>query len=313
MVNRRIAYAYYDPNWNRSVHSIVQLVKTEVEPLDYHLEMKDHLFCPSCYEPLIRVPSDPAVAVMADGKEALFRHLPVEDPPFCFLRSGSVVGKRYNGEEEARQAVEDKQFIVVSGFMQERPENIFREVIDGKEEPSDTHFEDENGREVDVPVSRHNGQTFKLPSRITSVQSLCSNFMQNYYREIFVVNEQEDSKRYLLCDSLKNVNEINEVNNIPNFYFGEIETINKYNNHTTVWLKLNKPKPYADFRVRIWNRFAEPRGIVEGRAEGRIIMFYAPIEIIGRGYCTRELYWGEVALLPEQYRDFLINNYFRYR
>ncbi|MBS9425982.1 hypothetical protein [Photorhabdus caribbeanensis] len=309
MTSRRIAYAYYDPNWDKRIHSIAQLVRNEVEPLDYQLVMKGNLICPQCYEPLIRVPSDPESSVMSDGRDALFRHLPTPDAPFCLLRSGAITGKRYSSEEEAKKAIEDEELIVIDGFIQERPENNPREPYDSDEEPFETHFESKDGRIVDVPVSRHNGQTFKLPSKITSVQSLCANFRNNYYREIFVVDETGHSNRYLFCDSLKDVNDIHNEVEIPNFYFGEITEINKHTNHSTVWLKLNTPKHYADFRVRVWNKFAEPRGIVSGRAENRIIVFYAPITSVGTGYWTKELNWGEVALLPDKYKDFLLTDY----
>ncbi len=309
MSGRRIAYAYFDPKWDRKIHSLVQLVRAEVEPLDYQLIMKDHLICPQCYEPLIRIPLDPQLTAMADGKEALFRHLPSEDAPFCLLRSGATVGKKYNSEEDARKAIEDEEMIVITGFMKDRPENNPRESFDGEENPLETHYESENGREVNLPISRHNGQTFKLPSKITSVQSLCVNFRTNYYREIHIVNDDGKVTKHLLCNSLKNINDISEESSTPNFYFGEISTIDKHTRHTTIWLKMNSPRSYSDFRIRVWNKVAEPRRIVKGIAEGRIVIFYAPIGSVGTGYWTDELNWGEVALLPEQYKNFLNTDY----
>lgn len=309
MTSRRIAYAYFDPNWDKRVNGIAQLVRTEVEPLDYQLVMKGHLICPQCYEPLIRVPSDPASTVMVNEREALFRHLPDPDAPFCLLRSGATVGKRYSTEEEAKKAVEDEELIIIDGFMMERPENILRQPSEDDEQPLETNFESKDGRLVDIPISRHSGVTFKLPSKISSVQSLCANFRNNYYREIFVVDETGHSLRYLFCDSLKEINDVFSEVKTPNFYFGEIKSIDKHTNHSTVWLKLYLPKHYADFRVKIRNEVAIPRGIVSNKAEGRIIIFYAEILSVGTGYWTRELHWGEVSLLPDKYKDFLLTDY----
>lgn len=309
MSGRRIAFAYHDPKWDRKLHSTQLLVRAAVEPFDYEAIMKDHLICPQCYEPLIRVPTDPKLTVMADGKEALFRHLPSDDAPYCALRSGSAVGKKYNSEEDARKAEEDGEFIVISGFMQDRPENNPREEFDGEESPLETHYESINGREVDLPISRHNGETFNLPSKITSVQSLCVNFRQNYYREIHIVNNAGEVTKHLLCNSLKNINDITGETESPGFYFGEISSIEKHMNHTTIWLKMNNPRSYSDFRLRVWNKVAEPRRIVKGTAEGRIVVFYAPIDSVGTGYWTEKLNWGEVALLPSQYKTFLENDY----
>lgn len=128
MAVRRIIYAYYDPAWDKTTMSLAALTRTEVGPLEYTSEMRGHLHCPSCYESLIRVPSDPSISIMVDLKEALFRHLPDTDhtAPQCLLRSGIMVGKKYNSEEEALQAVEDEDIIIISGFMQERANNNAR-------------------------------------------------------------------------------------------------------------------------------------------------------------------------------------------
>ncbi|EMX6282670.1 hypothetical protein AB7188_18050 [Providencia rettgeri] len=309
MANRRIAYAYFDPKWIKKEHSVLKLIRNEVEPLDYSLDMKGHLICPQCYEPLIRVPADPSISMMSNGRDALFRHLPDQDAPFCLLRSGTLFGKRYSSEEEAKKAVEDEELIIIDGFMQERPENKIYDDFDSGESEYESSLESSDGRLVDIPVSRHNGESFKLPSRVTSVQSLCANFRQNYYREIFVVNKSGNVLRYLFCDSLKNINDIDDEVNVENFYFGEIESIDKHTKHSTIWLKLRQPKRYADFRVRVWNEVAVPRGIIEGKVEGRIVVFYASVSSVGTGFWTKELNWGEIALLPKKYSDFLINDY----
>lgn len=88
MTSRRIAYAYFDPVWDKSVHSTAQLVRTSVGPLEYQEEMKDHLICPQCYEPLNRIPSESSITIMTDGREAL-PPLPKSKCTFLFVKKRS--------------------------------------------------------------------------------------------------------------------------------------------------------------------------------------------------------------------------------
>lgn len=252
MTSRRIAYAYYDPKWDKSTMPIVVLNRVEVEPLEYEAEMKGYLHCPSCYEPLLRVPGDPAVSIMANGADALFRHYPDEDAPYCRLRSGIMVGKKYDNEAEAAQAVEDGELIIISGFKQERPQNNARQQDEEHPEPVETEFESEDGPPVNVPASRHEGQTFHLPSKVTSVQSLCTNFRQNYYRDIHVA-VGEHVYHYVLAESLKEAAEIDSEDDIPNFYFGEIVRIDRFEHTSHVFLRHPRLVGNVDFRISASN------------------------------------------------------------
>jgi hypothetical protein len=308
MALNRIAYAYYDPNWDRIQQPIALLVRTAIEPLDYLDHMKGYLHCPSCYEPLTRVPNDPAVAVMANGRVALFRHFPDEDAPYCRLRSSQMSGKKYNSEEEARQAVEDQDLVIISGFMQERPENQPRADFDGEQEPLETEFESEHGPEVAVPVSRHDGETFKLPSKVTSVQSLCTNFRHNYHREIHIVVEDK-VLRYVLDVDLQDAAEIDDVTDEPKFYFGEIIRIRRFDSTSHVFLRHPHLPGNFDFRISANNNDLDARGITAENSLRRILIFYGVIAKIGAGYWSPNKKWGEIALLPRQYDDFLKANY----
>lgn len=308
MALNRIAYAYYDPNWDRVQQPIALLVRTAIEPLDYLAHMKGHLHCPSCYEPLTRVPNDPAVAVMANGREALFRHFPDEDAPYCRLRSSQMSGKKYNSEEEARQAVEDQDLVIISGFMQERPENQLRKGFEGEQELLETEFESEDGPEVAVPISRHDGETFKLPSKVTSVQSLCTNFRHNYHREIHIVVEDK-VLRYVLDVDLQDAAEIDDVTDEPKFYFGEIIRIRRFDLTSHVFLRHPHLPGNFDFRISANNNDLDARGITAENSLRRILIFYGGIAKIGSGYWSPNKKWGEIALLPRQYDDFLKANY----
>lgn len=127
-----------------------------------------------------------------------------------------------------KKAVEDEEIIVISGFLESRPDNNPRIDSEGSEVPVDSHFERKNGKEVSLPISRHHGESFKVPSHVTSVQSLCVNFDHNYYREIYLVGADGKAKRYRFCDSLKEINDITEGSSDPAFFlvrFGKLRRL----------------------------------------------------------------------------------------
>lgn len=79
-----------------------------------------------------------------------------------------------------------------------------------------------------IAYFRHHGESFKVPSHVTSVQSLCVNFDHNYYREIYLVGADGKAKRYRFCDSLKEINDITEGSSDPAFFlvrFGKLRRL----------------------------------------------------------------------------------------
>ncbi|EQB8218071.1 hypothetical protein ACYUOO_001128 [Klebsiella aerogenes] len=240
---------------------------------------------------------------------AYYKHLKDDNAPFCSLRCGPIQYKKYASQEDAKKAVEDEEIIVISGFLESRPDNNPRLDSEGSEIPIDSHFERKNGKEVSLPISRHHGESFKVPSQVTSVQSLCVNFDHNYYREIYLVGADGKAKRYRFCDSLKEINDITEGSSDPAFFFGTFWKIEKFTGHSNVWLKINQGTSFRDFRVRITNDTAEGRGFFNDKNRGRITVFYSRVDEVGMGYMTPQLGWGEVALLPAKYDDFLISDY----
>ena len=134
---------------------------------------------------------------------------------------------------------------------------------------------------------------------------MCANFIHNYYREIYLLDEDGRAKRYRFCDSLKNINELREECDEPRFLFGAIFRVEKFKGHSNIWLRIDNSTPYRDFRIRITNDTAEGRGFLNDRNLGRIAMFYSKVNGAGLGFITPELGWGEVALLPDKYDDFL--------
>jgi len=306
---RRIAYAYFDPKWIKGQHPLPALKRYTVEPLAYSLHMKGFLYCPSCYEHLTRVPADPEKEMTANEVAAYYKHLKDEDAPECSLRCGAIQYKKYSSQEAAKKAVEDEELIVISGFLQSRPENNHRLNIDENQVPLNSHFEREDGKEVSLPISRHNGESFKVPSQITSVQSLCANFIHNYYREVYLLGIDGKAKRYRFCDSLKEINDLTEEQCESDFLFGNVYKVEVFSGHSNIWLKINRGASYRDFRIRITNDTAEGRGFLNASNIGRVAIFYSSFERAGLGFITPELGWGEVALLPEKYGEFLNREY----
>lgn len=162
MPTRRIAYAYYDPDWIKGEHTLLALKRNTVEPLAYSLSMKGYIFCPSCYEHITRVPADPDKGMTTNEVPAYYKHLKDDNAPFCSLRCGPIQYKKYASQEDAKKAVEDEEIIVISGFLESRPDNNPRIDSEGSEVPVDSHFERKNGKEVSLPISRHHGESFRF-------------------------------------------------------------------------------------------------------------------------------------------------------
>ena len=99
MAIRRIAYAYYDPDWIKGEHTLLALKRNTVEPLDYSLHMKGNIFCPSCYEHITRVPADPDKGMTTNEVPAYYKHLKDDNAPFCSLRCGPIQYKKYSSQE----------------------------------------------------------------------------------------------------------------------------------------------------------------------------------------------------------------------
>ncbi|WPL79510.1 hypothetical protein SD446_14090 [Bordetella hinzii] len=81
-------------------------------------------------------------------------------------------------EEDAKQAIASDQLAIVHSFMKHRPNKP-----DGEAEPyGQSAVEDEDGPLSQVPTGRHRGETFALPSRITTIAGLCRRFDVNLYK-----------------------------------------------------------------------------------------------------------------------------------
>lgn len=129
--------------------------------------MKGHLFCPECTAPLFRSPENKDFA--RNGRKAFYAHSGVAKID-CSLRVKQARGKRYENEEEAKKAIEDGELVIVQSFMRDKPATP---QIDGPLAYNKQPNEDLDGEPTFAAIGRHNGDEFKLHSKVTTIRGLC--------------------------------------------------------------------------------------------------------------------------------------------
>ncbi|WP_320837405.1 hypothetical protein [Zhongshania sp.] len=300
--NRRIIYALHLVGWDFE-HGNRDLLKRDavkLAPSEYQMEMDGTLFCPVCFTNLNRVPKQKEH--FSNGREAYFCHLPAYKEIKCDLRSSRPEGKRYETHEEAQKAIDDESLVIVSGFMKDKPE--FRKGLAGEYE--ETLVEDLAGPISDVPIARHTGESFKLPSKITTVAGICRNFDTNLYKYYYFPNQKYS---FRLVDLLHSVERIQEIDDKPKLYFGIIESTvhlgeqKKPDNIRMTYLRNNQQR-VKDFCIKLQDRHQKSHGITDASI-GRIVIVYGKISDNGTGLCFQNLGWGEFALLPRIYEGLL--------
>lgn len=302
MSSNRIKHALYLRSWKYKEGSRSHLIKSaeRVPPNDYREEMDGHIFCPECCVNLHRSPRQGQHD--RSGRPAFYAHAR-EPTPYCTLRVKQSIGKKYENEELAKQAVENEDLLIVKGFMRERP---IPPSIESPREYSDGAVEDQNGELTEVAIGRHEGEVFHIPSKITSLRGLCRNFDKNYYRHLVLPNQ---NSALTLGNQIIDIQSVTETNDIPKLYFAEI--ISSYtvasrpgpSNIRMTKLRFKHSK-YADFYLKATNSLSAEHGIND-QTKGRIVLIYGKITTSGRGLCIENLGWGEFALLPSQY-DYLL-------
>lgn len=296
MNNNRIKFALHSEGWNFETGSKTQLRKTGVPipPNEYLPAMEGQVFCPECCVNVFRSPKERPHD--KGGREAFYVH--VRDPaPICSLRVKQSAGKKYDNEEQAAQAIENEDLLVVQEFMQARP---ILPGINGPVEYNGRPVEDADGIPTEVAIGRHDGESFKLPSKITTIRGLCRNFDKNYYRYLVLPGQ---SSALTLRDLLIDVNTITETSGVPGLYYGVIERSYsiKPARHNIRMTKIRYKQPgQADFYLKTSNELSADQGI-DYDTQDRILLMYGKISNNGMGLCIERVGWGEFALLPEKY------------
>ncbi|MCK4155439.1 hypothetical protein HFK88_24910 [Ralstonia pseudosolanacearum] len=264
--------------------------------------MIDRIFCPECCTNLSRSPKDKAK--FSNGRSCCFVHRPTFRDVECSLRTPSADGKRYLTEEDATHAIESDQLAIINAFMQDRPEKAGAAL-----DPYDqSAVEDIEGPLSSVPIARHRGENFELPSRITTVAGLCRRFDKNLYK-FFVLPNSNVAKK--LANSLVDIATIEEECDVPRLYYGEI--IRSYNagqNPKPTNIRMTELRSHPnvkDFYLKIAASKQEEKGI-DNESVGRIVLFWGKIVGSGIGLAANGQSWGEFALLPEKYEKLLLDD-----
>ena len=299
--NSRIKYAYFLQGWSAKTGSKAVLTSTARKVLvpEYEPKMDQHLFCPGCFTNLVRIPKNKVV--FSNGRKACFAHIGTYRDVSCDLRSTKPEGKHYLTEEQAKQAIEDDELVVVSSFLDSRPDAS--EIKSGVYDQ--TPVEDIDGPVTNVPIGRHTGETFRLPSRISTINGLCRNFDQNLYR-YFVFPGQRAATR--LADALVNIRTVTETTDTPRLYYGRIRQ--SYNAGITPkpsnvrMTELFTNRAVKDFFIKDVASVQIEKGISD-TSVNRIVLIWGVVSRNGIGLCINRPKWGEYALLPSKYDSLL--------
>ncbi|SEO13234.1 hypothetical protein [Acinetobacter sp. yr461] len=307
----KIETAYYSEDWNFENGDPEELINNSahITASEFDPAMAGHVFCPVCKTPLTRVPK--SGLIQTNNVKAYFRHLPSYKSVKCKLRTPESEGKRYKNEEDAKEAIEKEELIIISKFTSEPVETN----SDRQAEPYDaTAVEDEEGELTEVPIARHRGEKLNLPTRITSVQALCTNFDKKFYSYILFPGKEQ---ALMLKDILINIKDINkekmeeldaDEEQAPQLYYGEIQYSRFLGESHDDYLRMTLLKCHEsvhDFCIKIKSKLQDRRGIHEKDAsKGRIVIFWGIIKESGFGFAVKPL-WGEFGLLPEKYNKFL--------
>lgn len=301
MENNRIKYALHLHGWIYEDGDVSELLNKaqRVLPGEFQQSMLGNLFCPGCKTNLSRSPRNKPS--FSNSRKACFIHLPSYSHIECDLRTPKPEGMKYPTEELARQAIADEQLAIVNSFMTEAPE----QKSSSGDPYNQSSVEDILGPISEIPISRHKGESFKLPSKITTVAGICRRFDVNLYKYYVLPGEVVASR---LISSLKNVAEVEAIDSTPKLYWGEI--ISSYNagiNPKPSNLRMTRLRCHSavkDFYLKAIDEQQTEKGIND-QSVGRIVLFWGVIRENGIGLCVERPAWGEFAMLPSKYENFL--------
>ena len=301
MSSRKIPYAMYSDNWTYSIENYAELLKNyeAVTSNEYiHDVMYEKIFCPKCFTPLTRTPL--VESRSRNNVLAYFKHLPSYSHINCMYRANKGEGLNYVNEEEAKEAVDNEQLVVIDSFMKEVPEV---KNVDDDEDCYDSLIEDIDGPTTDVSISRHTGEKFSLPSKVTSVRAICRNFSKNLHKGYYLPNS---NIALPLSDLLNDLSDIKAEDNDSKLYIGKITRSDhqgkekRDNNIRMTFLSFKKGGGYADFCIKEEHSL-QAKHKINDNSVGRYVIFYGKIEESGVGLCVTDLSYGELSLLPKKY------------
>ena len=300
---RKIAFAYYCPGWSyEGGDEGVLRSSRKVAPDEYEKEMAGNLFCPSCKTNVARTPREKDL--FTNQREPFFRHLKCWTNIPCVLRAKKPKGKKYDSWEEAKRAIDHEELTIIKEFLQDKP--IIDEHSD--KDYDETPIEDADGPLSEVPIGRHEGESFELPSKITTIAGICRGLDKNLGKYFYLPGAISPIKlAELLTDIVELEETILDTEQAPRLYFGKIKksfNAGKFD-HNIRMTRLECNPKVVDFTIKASNGFCRDKGITDD-SEGRIVMFYGKITTNGSGLAATSLAWGEIALVPAKYNELLI-------
>jgi len=295
-----IKFALYLEGWSYEAGDKKHLKKEakEVAATEYTTDMKGYIFCPECSVGLYRSPEEKDYDT--NGRKAFFAHSRKHQPT-CSLRVKKAEGKRYDSEELAKKAIDDDELVVIKGFMKKKPE---APKIDNPQHYRGEPVEDISGELASTPIGRHNGESFSLPSRITTVRGICRSFHKNLYKYFHLPGRKNAVQLKNLLVDLKTVNQVDDV---PKFYYATITQSwncgkTPRNIRQTMF---DYPKgDYIDFCLKATDAISQEHGI-DDESKGKVVIMYGTVTESGIGLSIENVGWGEFAVLPEKYVSLL--------
>lgn len=298
-MNNRIKFSLYLNGWLFQDGDKVQLKKNSDKVLvaEYTPQMKGSIFCPECSANIFRSPEDKEFS--SNGRAAYFAHNRGTKTD-CGLRTKRAEGKKYLTEEDAKRAIQNEELVIVEGFIKDKP-------IAPNKAPANydaSQIEELDGPISDVPIGRHRGQEFKLPSKFKTIRGVCKKFDENIIRYFYMPNGQYAVQ---LQDLLKNIETVTDEDEIPRIYYGKI--ISSFNaGKTPQNIRMTKLKyrktGFSDFYLKLTDEKQQEKGI-DDNSVSRVVLMYGKITTNGSGLCIENLGWGEFALLPQKYESLL--------
>lgn len=298
-MDNRIKHALYLHGWSYAPGDKATLRKNAEKILinEYLPHMKGHVFCPECSANLFRSPEDKDYA--SNGRVAYFAHSRGIDTD-CGLRTRRAEGKKYLTEEEAKKAIKDEELVIVKGFIKEKPIPPDRETGDYDVSP----IEEQDGPISRIPIGRHRGDTFSLPSKFKTIRGICNKFDENLVRYFFMPGGQHAIQ---LQDLLRNVEDVTGTDGISRIYYGRIVRLFSTGRspRATRMTRLEfESEEFADFSLKVSDELQREKGI-DDNAVGRVVLVYGNVTTNGIGLCIGGVGWGEFALLPSKYERLL--------
>jgi hypothetical protein len=297
----RIIYALYSKLWKygEGDKATLEKVSVEVTPEEFTEEMQRSIYCPLCTTPLSRTPA--LKNISSNNITAHFKHgssKMYEKSKKCDWRVNAPAGMNYKNEEEVNRAVENQELIIVSSWKSEPPSKFNDTEENG--EFTKTAIEDENGPETLVPIGRHNGREYKLPSNVSTVMALCKDFPKNLKRGFYFPNSQY---AMLLSDQLYSTLKVNEeLTKKETLFFGKVVSFSRLSYRNVLTIKSGK----YEFKVYTKPEFDE-RKPIDCTALGRYLLFSATLywESQDSVVACKVLKWGAYSLLPAKYDKYL--------